>query len=238
MKNPWMKFYPTDWQSDDALQLCSLAARGLWVECLCIMHKSDGFLTVNDRPLTDSQIAIKVGASTEQVKDLLLELESAGVFSRNRDGVIYSRRMLKDAKKSKIAQKNGKTGGNPTLCNIREIKPWDNPQLNQQHKGGDNTQKLESRIKEKINKKEKSAQGDLIIEPEKQKSYKFNGKVIRLSKEDFEYFFDKYHESGGNEDQFWAWLDQRDEWLAKQPPERKKSWFLSTKKAVEALIGE
>jgi hypothetical protein len=48
------------------------------------------------------------------------------VFSRTREGVIYSRRMTRDAKKSAIARKNGKNGGNPTLCNGRGNSDSDN----------------------------------------------------------------------------------------------------------------
>ena len=40
-KLPWMKFYPADWRADPALRMCSLAARGLWMEMLSIMHEAD-----------------------------------------------------------------------------------------------------------------------------------------------------------------------------------------------------
>jgi len=47
--NPWMKFYPADWRSDPMLRLCSLAARGLWAEMICLMHEAEpyGSLLVN-----------------------------------------------------------------------------------------------------------------------------------------------------------------------------------------------
>ena len=40
MDNPWMKFYTADWRSDPALRMCSMAARGLWVEMICLMHEA------------------------------------------------------------------------------------------------------------------------------------------------------------------------------------------------------
>lgn len=119
---PWMKFYPQDWRADEKLRLCSLAARGLWIEMLAIMHRSEryGQLLISGRVPTDAQLAVQVGASPEQVSSLLLELDGAGVFSRAASGAIYSRRMTRDYKKAEIARKNGKTGGNPRLCKQKE----------------------------------------------------------------------------------------------------------------------
>ena len=59
MKRPWFKFYPSDWRADQALRSCSVAARGLWIECMCIMHEADpyGHLVVNGRPVTDTLLA-------------------------------------------------------------------------------------------------------------------------------------------------------------------------------------
>ncbi|HDA7904193.1 TPA: hypothetical protein O5V80_002738, partial [Staphylococcus aureus] len=63
MASPWMKFYPSDWRADPMLRLCSMAARGLWVEMLCIMHEATpyGTLLVNGRRLDKKQLAALVG---------------------------------------------------------------------------------------------------------------------------------------------------------------------------------
>lgn len=105
---PWMKFYPADWRADPALRMCSLAARGLWVEMLSIMHEAEpyGYLLVNGRPVTDAQLAVLAAAPSDQVPSLLDELETAGVFSRTRKGVIFSRRMVRDEKKSEEGRKS------------------------------------------------------------------------------------------------------------------------------------
>jgi len=52
MKQPWLKFFPSDWRADPALRMCSLAARGLWIEMLCLMHEArpHGSLLVNGKP--------------------------------------------------------------------------------------------------------------------------------------------------------------------------------------------
>lgn len=125
---PWLKFYPADWQADQALRLCSLGARGLWVECIAIMHRARpyGHLLINGQPVTDTQLAVLVGASPEQVTDALCELGTAGVFSRTKKGVIYSRRMVRDEKKARISRENGKKSGNASLSKQKEKSSWDN----------------------------------------------------------------------------------------------------------------
>ncbi|MFC3706057.1 hypothetical protein ACFOOL_14990 [Devosia honganensis] len=128
MADPWFKFFPTDWRSDPKLRMCGLAARGLWIEMLALMHEATpyGHLLVSGLAPTDAQLAVLVGTSPDQIPALCGELESAGVFSRTKEGVIYSRRMTRVAKKSAIARKNGKNGGNPTLRKQKEISASDN----------------------------------------------------------------------------------------------------------------
>lgn len=140
---PWVKWYWSDWRSDPCLRMCSLAARGLWAEMLALMHEATpyGHLLINSVAPTDTQLAVLAGASSEQIPDLLGELDSAGVFSRTQKGVIFSRRMTRDEKRSRVAQKNGKNGGNPSLSKERENKASDKGSLNPWL----NTQKPEAR---------------------------------------------------------------------------------------------
>ncbi|WP_419905064.1 hypothetical protein [Kiloniella sp.] len=77
---------------------------------------------------------------------MLGELEEAGVFSRDRKGRLYSRRMLRDLKKAGVAQKNGRRGGNPSLLKQRgngvSDKQADKPRDN----SGLKPQKLDARV--------------------------------------------------------------------------------------------
>jgi hypothetical protein len=145
---PWMKFFPSDWRSDQALRVCSLAARGLWIEMLCVMHTATpyGHLLINGSPVSDTQLAMLAGTSSNQITALVGELELAGVFSRTSKGVIYSRRMTRDEKKAVLARKNGKAGGNPNLCNKKGFPPPDNPPDNSHVNGEDKAQKPDSRV--------------------------------------------------------------------------------------------
>jgi hypothetical protein len=128
MKQPWLKFFPSDWRADPALRMCSLGARGLWIEMLCLMHEGRplGSLLVSGRPVTAAQLASLVGAPGREVEAQLAELEEAGVFSRDAGGVIYSRRMRRDAEKTAINRAFGKAGGNPALK--RGVNPGDKAQ--------------------------------------------------------------------------------------------------------------
>ena len=97
MKLPWLKFYPSDWLSDEALRGCSPAARGLWVDMICLMAKSKkhGYLLAGDKPMGAEHIARIFGESLERTSELLVELAQAGVYSIEKD-CIFSRRMVKD----------------------------------------------------------------------------------------------------------------------------------------------
>jgi hypothetical protein len=126
MSNPWMKFYPSDWRADPALRVCSIGARGLWMEMLCLMHEATprGFLVVNGKPVSDKQLAGLAGAAPKETARYVAELEDAGVFSRDGHGTIYSRRIRRDDEKAARDKANGRGGGNPVLTGVN---PPDNP---------------------------------------------------------------------------------------------------------------
>lgn len=107
MSDPWMKFYPRDWRGDQALRAVSLAARGLWMECLCIMHEAKpyGHLVLNGSPVDDGTLARMTGASVDEVSALMAELRQAGVLSVTGKGAIVSRRMIKDEARAKKGRK-------------------------------------------------------------------------------------------------------------------------------------
>jgi hypothetical protein len=97
-KRPAFQFYPGDWRTDPGLRLCSLLARGLWIEMMAIMHEGEpyGHLTAQGRPLSDDMLARLVGESAATVRRAMKDLEANGVFSRTDDGIIFSRRMVRD----------------------------------------------------------------------------------------------------------------------------------------------
>jgi hypothetical protein len=113
-RQPYYKHYPADWRGDANLRLCGLAARGLWTECLGLMHEASprGVLL-----LSVDQLAMVVSRPVREVRAALAELEANGVSSRDAEGRLYSRRMVRDTAKSETAITNGKKGGHPSLVN-------------------------------------------------------------------------------------------------------------------------
>lgn len=101
-----MKFWPADWQNDAALSTCSIAARGLWISMICVMHAAErcGYLTINGKAATERQIAALARIQEKEARKLIEELECAGVFSRAEDGTIYSRRMVWDEEQSEAGR--------------------------------------------------------------------------------------------------------------------------------------
>lgn len=123
-KRPSFQFYPGDWMKDPALRACSLAARGLWMDCLCLMFESPrrGYLEhATGQPVTAEQVARMVGATVKEAATLLAELEQVGVSSKTEAGVIYSRRLVRD-EEIRVARalggergaEHGAKGGRPT----------------------------------------------------------------------------------------------------------------------------
>lgn len=118
----WSKFWWRDWSGEMALRMCSLAARGFWMELLCVMHEGTptGYLTINGRAATHRQMASWAGCSEREAKRYEAELEAAQVFSRTEAGVIYCRRMAREAEAEAEARETwrayGETGGNPKIA--------------------------------------------------------------------------------------------------------------------------
>lgn len=112
-KRPAFQFYPADWRKDAALQSCSLAAQGLWINLMCIAHECEpyGHLTVNGKPMTPAQIGRLTGLAAKEVEKLLKELEDAGVFARTEEGAIFSRRMVRDEATRNARANGGHAGG-------------------------------------------------------------------------------------------------------------------------------
>lgn len=95
--------------------------------CIAAAHVPIGYVAVAGRALGATDIARMTGGSEDEVQTLLDELSLNGVFSRDRHGRIFSRRMTMDAKKAAIARKNGKFGGNPSLRKHTGNPTLDNP---------------------------------------------------------------------------------------------------------------
>jgi hypothetical protein len=108
---PSFQFYPDDWMgSIEDLRLCSPAAKGVWMDFICMMHKSPkkgALLTAKGRQYTVPELAgICTFNDAKLMQDLISELADKEVFSRLEDGTIICRRVFyKAEREEEIRQK-------------------------------------------------------------------------------------------------------------------------------------
>lgn len=150
-RDPWFKFFPSDWRGDEGLQLCSLAARGLWMELICYMHKADpyGHLVIDGKaPTTDDLIRRLRPRSKSEFTTAFAELREHGVYSITEQGVIYSRRMVRRGARIVASRENGHLGGRPRREEPRgepRQEPSEEPSGKPRPNQRPNPQKLEAR---------------------------------------------------------------------------------------------
>jgi hypothetical protein len=98
-KLPSFQFYPGDWLRDGVAGV-SLAAQGLWLRLMILMHDSPkyGYLCNSDKgsPMSPESAARRCGCTLEEYEALMRELDEGGIPSRTPDGCVYSRRMVRD----------------------------------------------------------------------------------------------------------------------------------------------
>jgi hypothetical protein len=133
MKRPSFQFYPSDWLRDTALRSCSTGARGLWMDMICFMHEGSpyGHLKVGDKVILAFNLSRMVGETLEVVEGWLDELSTAGVYETTDEGVIYSKRMIRDENLRQIRAAGGSKGGNPALMDKGKVNLEVKQEVNQ-----------------------------------------------------------------------------------------------------------
>ena len=111
---PYFPFYVGDWRKATDVQALPLEARAVWFEMLCYMWESTerGYLTVNGNPICETALARMIGLPDVLLKQYLKQILDFGCASlREKDGAIYSRRMVRDQELRVKRQKAGSIGG-------------------------------------------------------------------------------------------------------------------------------
>jgi hypothetical protein len=100
-KLPSFQFYPGDWQKEPTLRRCSKAAKGVFVDMLCLMFECEerGVLSSAGKPWADPEIAAAIGGDISENLSCITELVDKGVVSRSPTGAIYCRRMVREESK-------------------------------------------------------------------------------------------------------------------------------------------
>jgi hypothetical protein len=117
---PYLPLYVDDWMNNNKLKLCSLQAKGLMIQIMCIMHKEVEYGVVllkakfkqTDKQIENFALQIKrlSNSETEETKFALQELIEENCLLIEGDRLICPR-MIKDANLSSIRSTVGKTGG-------------------------------------------------------------------------------------------------------------------------------
>lgn len=135
-KNPSTTFYFNDWENDEKLRLCSLAAQGLWMRLLCIAARSPepGIVQTGTFDMSPPHgltlIASAVGQPPDVINPLIDELLTSGAASRDRQGRIYCRRMVRAASLSLKRSEAGRNG-----AAVTNGKRWRKDDLSRQTVG-------------------------------------------------------------------------------------------------------
>ena len=125
-KLPSFQFYPGDWKKDPGVQALSYEERGVWLELLLLMFESSRrgkLIFPNGTPITEGAVARMLGLDKQRYSSIQRKLLEYGVASIEPDtGILYCRRMVRDAELSEKRKKAGKLGGNPNLLNQNPSK--------------------------------------------------------------------------------------------------------------------
>lgn len=125
-KQPSFQFYPGDWKRDAGVQSLSFEERGVWFEMMLLMFESAerGKLVFGSgTPMPEDAVARSLGLDRQRYVQILRKLLDYGVASKDeKTGIIFCRRMVRDAELSKKRAECGKRGGNPNLLNQNSSK--------------------------------------------------------------------------------------------------------------------
>lgn len=157
-KQPSFQFYPGDWKRDAGVQSLSFEERGVWFEMMLLMFESAerGKLVFGTgTPMPEDAVARSLGLDRQRYVQILRKLLDYGVASKDeKTGIIFCRRMVRDAELSKKRAECGKLGGNPNLLNQNSSKR--EAKSNQNGKQNPTPSSSSSISLKKENKKEKN----------------------------------------------------------------------------------
>lgn len=155
-KQPSFQFYPGDWKRDAGVQSLSFEERGVWFEMMLLMFESAerGKLVFGSgTPMPEDAVARSLGLDRQRYVQILRKLLDYGVASKDeKTGIVFCRRMVRDAELSKKRAECGKLGGNPNLLNQNSSKR----EAKSNQNGKQNPTPSSSISLKKENKKEKN----------------------------------------------------------------------------------
>ena len=94
-KSTSFEFYPSDWMTDPGLRMCSLEARGLWIDLICLMQLSEkkGFLLIGNQKINEEKLRKMFGISKKKIEFLMTELLNYNLIKVDEDGTYFCKRI-------------------------------------------------------------------------------------------------------------------------------------------------
>lgn len=113
VKKQWMKWFALDWLGDEALQSCSISARGvaanLFTYTGCRSPIPGMFVLPNGKKPSIEQAALILRCTSSEAEDALNELLEAKAIRKDPDDIIYSMRQVRLASESSKNSSNART---------------------------------------------------------------------------------------------------------------------------------
>jgi len=106
-KLPYIKLYIGDLKKEKAYTCLTMESRLVWLEMIFIMHDAvpRGYID-----MTPEEISRAISVPKKIVTKCLAEMERVGTFSKNEQGIIFNRRMVRETELSGIRAEAGKAG--------------------------------------------------------------------------------------------------------------------------------
>lgn len=157
-----------------------MASQGLWINLLRLMFQSErpGFLQINGKPMTTLQIAKRTGFDRRSIEKKLAVLIANKVCSVDENGVLYSRRMVREIEarlkkncnkdtsapqdRSKVDANTQQTGCNSATSLQKKIPENRQKTQNPLYTDTDTDTDIEEEKKERLKKKDFSSAEDTI----------------------------------------------------------------------------
>lgn len=106
MKRPSFQFYPADWRNNAKLRRCSEAARGAWMDVLCVLHDMDEY-GICRWPLAD--LARSANINLKLVKELVDKDVLKGADKNAAPYIFTPRHAGKDGEPVILVENNGQS---------------------------------------------------------------------------------------------------------------------------------
>jgi hypothetical protein len=111
--HPFLKWFPADEEADTGFMSVSLATRQVWKHMIRVMMEAEPygfFVGRTGEPIDLIAFSRRIGASAREVRKAIEDLLNAGVPSRDSQGRLFCRRLVRDEGRRQQLYENGLRG--------------------------------------------------------------------------------------------------------------------------------